>query len=181
MTYYWIGLVFSVHLFVTIAVLLSRSETMLAEYENYLLHLLPLAAATALIRTVVLRHLAYPNLKQVMNKGTVLQWKPLLLVLGTWPVYLLAWFLAIFRIPVSFLPTPKEPAGHGPNLFWIWPQILTMMALFVGIFVTHWISGFQNYLLLLAFTATLAIGQLGVLVQAWRESVNSKHNLTPAL
>jgi cellulose synthase (UDP-forming) len=170
MTYYWIGLVFVVHLLVTIGVLLSQSEATIAGYENYLLHLLPLAAATVLIRMVALRYHAYPSLKQVMRKGAVLQWKPLLLVLSTWPVYVLAWLLALLRVPLTYRPTAKQAAGRGPNVAWIWPQILTLVGLLAGGMVTVRTIDFRNYLLVLAFAASLAVVQLGVLVQAWREA-----------
>jgi cellulose synthase (UDP-forming) len=180
MTYYWIGLVFTLHLLTTIGVLFSQSEATLGEFQDYLLHLLPLAAATALIRMVVLRHHAHPTLKQVMGKGGVTQWKPLLLVLGTWPVYVLAWLMALLRLPVSFLSTPKQASGQGPNVAWIWPQILAIVGIVTGMIVTQWTPGFRYYLLVLAFAALLAAGQIGVLVQARREAVTFRLNGTVA-
>ena len=170
MTYYWIGLVFAIHLLATIGVLFGHSETALGEFQNYLLHLLPLAVATALIRMVVLRHHAYPTLKQVMGKGGVTQWKPLLLVLGTWPVYVLAWLMALLRVPVSFLPTPKRASSQGPNVAWIWPQMLAIVGIVTGMVVTQWTVGFRYYPLILAFAVVLVVGQIGVLVQARREA-----------
>lgn len=175
MTYYWIGLVLGIHLLMTLVVLFSQSITLLTEFENYLLYLLPLAVATALIRTIVLRHHAHPTLKLAMSKDAFTQWKPLLLVLGTWPVYVLAWILAMFRVPVSFQPTPKEATGHGPNIAWIWPQLISIIALAAGMTVLQLGVGFGNHLLVLAFAAAIIVCQLWVLLQAWherRESIN---------
>ncbi len=176
MTYYWIGIVFAAHLFVTIFVLFSRSETTLSSFENYLLHLLPLAAATALIRMVTLRYHAYPSLKEEMRKGVVLQWKPLLLVLGTWPVYVFAWLLALLRVPLGYRPTAKEAAKHGPNMLWVWPQILTVLGLLAGAVITLWTFGFRNDLLVLAIAAGLAVIQMWVLVYALYEGAMAQPN-----
>ena len=176
MTYYWIGLVFAAHLFTTMGVLFSRSETALAAYENYLLHLLPLAAASALIRIVALRYHAYPSLKQMMREGAIMQWKPLLLVLSTWPVYVLAWLLALLRVPLAYRPTAKQVAGLGPKVTWIWPQILAIVGLLLAGLATQSTIGFSNYPLVLASAAILALVQLGLLVEAWREAVAIRSN-----
>lgn len=176
MTYYWIGVVFAVHLFVTIAVLFSRSEAAMATYDDYLRHLLPLAATTVLIRVVALRYHAHPLLKEKMRKGIVLQWKPVVLILGTWPVYLLAWLLAVLRIPLSFRPTAKKAAGGGPNLSWISPQLVTVVAITAGILLVGRNFDFEKNLIVLACAAALVVTQMGVITYSFYESVMARFN-----
>lgn len=161
MTYYWIGLVMAIHLLLTIGMLLNPSPQVLADFQAYLLYLAPLALMTGLIRTVVLRHHAHPALRTLLGRRALLQSRPLLLVLGTWPVYTMAWFMAVLRIPMGYRPTGKRRAGNGAHPLWLWPQLVALLALLVGIVVLALNHG------LLAFPVVTAFSALMVLIQAW--------------
>jgi len=174
MTYYWIGIVFAVHLLVTIGVLFSQSALALANFQNYLLHLFPLAVVTALSRTVALRYLAYPTLKKKMSKSAALQWKPLVLVLGSWPVYSVAWLFALLRVPLDYRPTAKETVGHAPHTAWLWPQILAVVALVAGSLIAGLTTSIYEYLLVLVFVTGLVVIQILVLVFAIYEAVKTR-------
>jgi hypothetical protein len=54
------------------------------------------------------------------------------LVYATWPVYLLAWLMAVLRVPLAFRLTPKSPAGVLKP-WWLLPQLLTALLLGAGV------------------------------------------------
>ena len=54
------------------------------------------------------------------------------LVFATWPIYTLAWLMALLRIPLGFRPTPKTASG-GLNPVWLLPQFVSSFFLVVGI------------------------------------------------
>jgi cellulose synthase (UDP-forming) len=127
MTYYWIGLFTGAHILLTIGVLWSGSAVVLTWFENYLVHLAPLIGMTLLIRQLALRRWRHPSVGNL-----TLQWKPTVLVIATWPIYTLSWFMAIFRVPLRFQPTPKTAAGSlHPG--WVAPQIITTILLIAGL------------------------------------------------
>jgi cellulose synthase (UDP-forming) len=127
MTYYWIGLFTGAHVLLTVGVLWSGSAVALAWFEDYLVHLAPLIGMTLLIRQLALRRWRHPSFGKLN-----VQWKPTVLVFGTWPIYTLAWFMAIFRVPLRFQPTPKTATG-SLHPAWLLPQIITTALLMVGL------------------------------------------------
>ncbi len=127
-TKYWIGLVTFIHIALTIVFLFSNSSIGRAGFENYLLHLFPLAIADSIIRMLALRRWHYPSIEAINQRRAVA------LVYGTWPVYTLAWFMAIFRIPLRFRPTPKD--NGGIRGYWLAPQILAFLLLIGGVIYT---------------------------------------------
>lgn len=169
MTYYWIGPFVCTHLLLVLAALWHRSSESLAEYQDYLLHLLPLMAITLLIRQLALRRWCHPSL------GSSLQWKPVALVYATWPVYTLAWVMAVLRVPLSFRPTPKTAAG-SLNLSWLLPQTLTTLLLFAGLSYVLFTGITQSYGIILVFATALAMPQLLLFNPRWLAAGNRPVN-----
>ncbi|HSK67619.1 MAG TPA: cellulose synthase catalytic subunit [Anaerolineales bacterium] len=125
MTKYWIGPVIGLHLFATIAVLISASALDRMTFHQYLIHLAPVAFLDLLIRHLSLlywRHSSTP-------KTSLLH--AVVLVYATWPVYMLAWLMALIRLPLAFRPTPKSLTG-GLNPLWLLPQALVIFFLVLG-------------------------------------------------
>ena len=58
-----------------------------------------------------------------------------MLVYASWPIYLLAWTLAVLRLPVGFRPTPKS-GDTQLNILWLMPQLVTLVLLLVGEYQT---------------------------------------------
>jgi cellulose synthase (UDP-forming) len=125
MTYYWLGVVIALHLLVTALALFSNERAFVVEFEEYLIHLMPLAAMVLLIRLLALRKWG----RRTVHRN--LQWKPVLLVFVTWPIYTLAWLMAMLRVPLQFRPTPKTPAGTL-DVKWIVIPLLSALLLTSG-------------------------------------------------
>jgi cellulose synthase (UDP-forming) len=156
MTYYWIGLFTGAHVLLTIAVLLSGSAVDLTWFEKYLLHLAPLLGMTLLIRQLALRRWRHPSLGKMK-----LQWKPTILVFATWPIYMLSWFMAIFRIPLRFQPTPKTSTG-SLHVVWVLPQIVTTMLLLTGLLFSLAVTKAVN-VVVFGFALGQIVAQLSLL------------------
>jgi hypothetical protein len=88
-----------------------------------------------------------------------LQGNPMALVYGTWPIYTLAWFMALLRIPLGFRPTPKTRSGRL-NPSWLAPQIITSLLLIIGLGYTLFSKNGMDYLLVLAFATAQVTVQL---------------------
>lgn len=126
MTYYWIGPVVFLHLLATIIALFSRNEATLATFQSYLRHLAPLGLAMMVIRQLALRRWRHRSLKPNY------QIKPIVLVFGSWPVYTLAWLMALVRVPLRFRLTPKSQSG-SLNPAWMLPQTAVSLLLLWGL------------------------------------------------
>jgi cellulose synthase (UDP-forming) len=143
MTKYWIGPIIGFHLFATIAVMILGDFATRWAYHLYLRHLAALVIADMAIRYTALqiwRHDTTPN--------TALM-RAVALVYATWPIYLLAWLMALLRIPLKFRPTPKEATG-GLKPLWLLPQFLAIILLSAGILYTVLVLGHPLSLLLTA-------------------------------
>lgn len=125
MTYYWIGSVVALHLLATLGVVLAGNETAVRHFETYLMHLAPLGIITLLIRQLALRRWRHNSISPNY------QIKPLVLVYGTWPIYTVAWLMALLRVPLGFRATPKSASG-GLNPRWLLPQFGVLALLLVG-------------------------------------------------
>jgi hypothetical protein len=147
MTKYWIGPAIGLHLFATIAVLIWGSVPVRDAFHQYLLHLAPLAVADTLIRMIAFRLYRHP----VTPKTSLAQ--AVALVYATWPIYMLAWVMALLRLPLGFKPTPKR----GTDVLhpvWLLPQITALLLLLGGILYTVIVSKHPLSVLLL-----VAVGQ----------------------
>ncbi|HNB54770.1 MAG TPA: glycosyltransferase family 2 protein, partial [Anaerolineales bacterium] len=153
MTYYWIGLFTVAHLIQTLLVLWSGSVTALERFESYLFHLAPLIGMTLLIRQLALRRWSHPSIQRLK-----LQWKPTVLVFATWPIYTVAWLMAIFRIPLRFQSTPKSITGQPPVTS-VLPQLITSFLLLGGLVYTYF-STQTFHVLVFGFALAQIVGQL---------------------
>lgn len=153
MTYYWLGPVICIHLFVTIGHLLWGNSDTLANFQQYLIHLLPLSLVALIIRLLALRRWHH----RTMNRNW--QWRPITLVYGTWPIYTVAWLMAILRVPLGFQPTPKTATGEL-SILWLAPQFITSLLLVTGLYYGYSVSGLSFPLLVGGFAAAQAAIQL---------------------
>jgi cellulose synthase (UDP-forming) len=153
MSYYWLGSVVCIHIFVTLIALLGGSNDFRAGFYQYLTHLLPLSIMTLIIRLLALRRWSHEALQRNM------QWKPIALVFVTWPIYTIAWLMALLRLPLAFRPTPKTRAG-GLNPLWLTPQLITSLLLLIGLYNVLVIEDEVHYLLISGFAISQAVIQL---------------------
>ena len=98
---------------------------------------------------------------------TRILWRPMILVMATWPVYLLGLVLTILRVPLDYRPTPKAK-GKNLALLWLLPQAAAATAL-VSLIATHLTSP----PILLLFAAFQVISQVSVLVIGLSERLSS--------
>jgi uncharacterized membrane protein len=96
-----------------------------SDVEDYLLHYLPLAIMFFAIRRLARRLWRHPA------TPTALEWRGILLVYATWPVYTLAWTMALLRAPLRFRLTPKR--ASDPQRLWLVPQALFAVLLTAGV------------------------------------------------
>ncbi len=161
MTKYWIGAVVGLHLFATIIVLVFANAPERMAFHQYLHHLAPLAFMDLLIRYVSLlywRHSSIPKTSLI---------HAVILVYATWPVYLLAWFMALIRLPLAFRPTPKRVTG-GLNPLWLVPQAIVILLLLLGGLYTVIVKGHPPSLLLI-FAVAQGFLQLALFTK-WLQS-----------
>ena len=128
MTYYWAGLVSAIHLIFTAGVLIGGERVAVVDLQQYLLHLLPLTVVAFGIRIIALRCWRHPSVPNAV------QWRGIVLIQSTWPVYTLAWFMAILRVPLEYRITPKR-VSHDRRWNWLAPQICTSLILFGAVVV----------------------------------------------
>ena len=160
MTYYWFGLVVCIHLFAALFVLFSNNPQVMAGFEGYLLHLLPVASMVLLIRLLALRRWRHASIH------SNLQWKPVILVFATWPIYTLAWLMALLRVPLRFRPTPKTRGGTL-HPAWLVTQISCTLLLISGL-IYHFAMPQEHYCLLsLGFAFALIASHLLFFWQCW--------------
>jgi len=156
-TKYWIGPFIFVHLAVTIGVLLGGDVTARAGLQQYFLYLTPLVVADMLIRQLALRRWRHPSILG----GSM--WRAVTLIYATWPVYTLAWIMAVLRLPLSFRPTPKD-SGAGVNPLWVLPQLVSAALIIWGIIrIVTFTENYSSSLLLFGFAIGLVFPQIGLL------------------
>jgi cellulose synthase/poly-beta-1,6-N-acetylglucosamine synthase-like glycosyltransferase len=124
LTNYWIGPVILAHLMFAILALFSKSPAMVSQFNDYLLHLAPLMVIAIIIRFLALYYVA--------PTGNRFVWRGIALVYFTWPVYSLAWIMALLRIPLKFQPTPKSPSERI-HMVWLLPQVMAAGSLIAGV------------------------------------------------
>ena len=142
MTKYWIGPAVAFHLFATIAILIFEDFETRARFHAYLYHLMPLVVFDVIIRHLALRLYSHEE----MPKNSLI--RAVTLVYATWPIYLVAWIMAVLRLPLGFRSTPKSVSGNL-NPLWLVPQILAIGLLAAGIAYTVLYIGHPVSILLL--------------------------------
>lgn len=155
MTYYWAGPFFLLHLITTTAALLWPTDTVIHAYQDYLIHFTPMALMTLVIRTLALRRWRHPSLQ------TSFQWKPIALVFATWPIYTVAWVMAVLRVPLKFRPTPKSHSGNFQPV-WLVPQFASVLLLLLGILIAIVSGNGFAYPLVLLVAAGQLLPQLAL-------------------
>ncbi|MCA9929889.1 MAG: glycosyltransferase [Anaerolineales bacterium] len=166
MTYYWIGPVVLLHLLTTLVVLLKGDHDGLNSYQNYLIHLAPLTFMTMIIRSLALRRWKHRSI------SPNLQIKPMALVYATWPIYALAWIMAILRVPLGFRATPKSANGTVKPR-WMLPQMVTIVLLSIGLLISP--ITLTNFQLLLVFGFVISqVVAHSVLLGQWMHASMAK-------
>jgi hypothetical protein len=84
---------------------------------------------------------------------TAVEWRGILLVYATWPVYTLAWAMALLRAPLRFRMTPKR--ASDPQRLWLLPQALFAVLLAAGAIYALFAEGDRQTLLIAS-----ALGQV---------------------
>jgi cellulose synthase (UDP-forming) len=157
MTRYWIGPVVAAHMFATIAVLIFGDAATRQAFHSYLYHIAPLLAADTVIRYLGLykwRHHTLPRTSLL---------RAVVLVYATWPIYLLAWLMALLRVNLAFRPTPKSMQGRLHPV-WLMPQGIAVLLLFGGLLFTVLVKDHRPSLLLL-FALAQGVLQLFFLIR----------------
>ena len=126
MTYYWAGPVAAVHMVFTVAVLLGGAAVAQVDLQLYVVHLIPLLVVALAVRLMALVCWRHPSVRVVPL------WRSVALVFTTWPVYTLAWIMAVFRVPLGFRETPKLKSRRTPWA-WLMPQLLACCGLLAAI------------------------------------------------
>jgi cellulose synthase (UDP-forming) len=129
MTYYWIGPLVTIHLVLLLALLFGGSHLSHESWEQYIIHILPLTAAAILTRQVALMVWKHPSIPRS------LLWRAVCLVYATWPVYMVAWTMAVLQVPLAFRATPKKADG-GVKFAWLVPQVVSFVLLTAGVLYT---------------------------------------------
>ncbi|MGE5861692.1 MAG: glycosyltransferase family 2 protein [Ignavibacteria bacterium] len=165
MTYYLAGPLILVHLIFTIMALFSRQINL--HYAEYLLRAMPFVFMFFLIQV----YAKYFYFIKEKKKGFNIE--GLLLVLGTWPVYTLAFIAAILNIQIPFISTPKAPSKTG-SMKIILPQIIIIAALLSGIIYT-----FINYidylsLITISFALIMILLHWGIFFATWESFKGTK-------
>jgi cellulose synthase/poly-beta-1,6-N-acetylglucosamine synthase-like glycosyltransferase len=158
MTKYWIGPVVGMHLFATVAVLIFADAPFRDAFHDYLIYLSPLVGCDVLIRYIALQTWKHPSIARTSLTRAVS------LVYATWPIYMVAWLMAILRLPLPFRPTPKGLERRTSNPIWLLPQGLALALLTAGILYTIFVSGHQPSILVV-FAILQGILQLALLYQ----------------
>jgi cellulose synthase (UDP-forming) len=165
-TKYLIGPVIFIHLAIAIAVMFSDSNAARATLQQYFIYLTPLALVDMVIRYLALRKWRHPSI------DTSSLWRAVVLVYVTWPIYTLAWIMAVLHLPLSFRPTPKSSEGRV-SLWWVFPQLATVLLLWGGIVHSITTTGeYRSYWILYGIVACLAISQVGLVRPLLRSLLN---------
>jgi cellulose synthase (UDP-forming) len=158
-TKYWIGPAVLLHLVISGGAVLFAAAPTQALVQEYLLHLAPLLIIDLWIRREALRLWRHPSVPAIVPL------RALALVYFSWPVYSLAWIMAVLRIPLRFWPTPKSPASRL-NPIYLLPQAVASLALLVGLVLALAVQrGFTFYTLLVVVAAQM--GLQGWLIGSW--------------
>jgi cellulose synthase/poly-beta-1,6-N-acetylglucosamine synthase-like glycosyltransferase len=157
MTKYWIGPVVAAHMFATIAILIFGEAASRNAFHDYLIHITPLVLCDTVIRYLGL----YKWRHNTLQRTSLL--RAVTLVYATWPIYLSAWLMALFRIDKSFQPTPKRKHLRLHPL-WLDPQFFAIILLFIGLLYTVIVKDHRPSILLI-FAILQGLLQLSFLIQ----------------
>ena len=169
MTYYLAGPVIFFHLVLTVIALFSR--TFNQEFSSYIVHSIPFLIIFFIIQ-VYIKIFYFLKKKSKAGLGGYL-----FVYLGTWPVYTLAFILALFRIKIPFISTPKEHSKKG-LIKLIIPQIATASILFAGIIYNFIFNAGFHSLIIIPFALILILIHSGVFYGVWENFKFRKKKLS---
>lgn len=124
-TYYLIGLAIAINLFLPIIFLFTGIWAVEQPIQGYVARLVPFVTMFILIHLLSQRWMRHPS-----ERG--LQWRGMLLKLGTWPIYLLALAFAVVGVKVPYLPTAKT-RQRGNFLALVLPHLAVIVLSLAGI------------------------------------------------
>ena len=124
MTYYLAGPIVFLHILLTIFALYSRPFNL--EFTSYISHSAPFILLFFFTQAYI--KIFY----YIKEKKKGFHLSGYLLVLGSWPIYTVAFLSALFRIEIPFISTPKEIASKS-FIKLIIPQLVIVGVLIVGI------------------------------------------------
>ena len=168
MTRYWIGPAIGLHLLATIAILIFGTPSASIAFHQYLIQIAPLVVCDALIRFFAMRTWQHPDTPKTSLTRAIA------LIYATWPIYMLAWFMAVLRLPLPFRSTPKSGSKLSP--IWLLPQFITVVLLAIGMLFTVFVGGHQISILLL-FAILQSALQLIILAQWFSSDVGLREGL----
>jgi cellulose synthase (UDP-forming) len=109
-TYYLIGPVFLAHCLIAVLVLTSGGVSSREAFSQYLLFSLPFAGTVIWVRRLAL------GLWHAISSTVKSNWRGYLHTFLQWPVYTLAFLLALLRVRVGHIATPKVSEGRARPL-----------------------------------------------------------------
>jgi len=155
-TYYWIGPVTALHMAFTVGVLLAGEAVARVNLGEYIVHFLPLVACTLAIRLAALWTFRHPSVRMVPL------WRAFMLIYSSWPIYTLAWFMAVLRVPLEFRLTPKARNGRT-DWNWLAPQALASAAIAMSLLAALIAGTTPHVEILLGFCVVQALPQIVLL------------------
>ncbi len=173
MTYYLAGPVVLLHIILTIVALYSREFNL--EFSQYITHAIPFLFLFLVIQ-VYIKIFYY-----IKEKKKGFHISGYMLVLGTWPVYTVAFLSALFGIKIPFIATPKDKSSRD-FLELIIPQSTAILILTAGII--YKIINFEDLysLAIILFATSLILIHYAIFYGTWehflhKKKVNKKENI----
>lgn len=158
MSYYLLGPVIAAHLLVAFAVIVAGNTVARQNFEQYLVSLFLLCLLVLLIRYVALRCWRNPA------TGATNFVRAVILVYSTWPVYTLAWLMAVLRVPLAFRPTPKGSNGVLKPL-WLFPQFAQIILLTIALSYSFFVNREPPSIVLIVFLLSQIVLQAALFFQ----------------
>ena len=167
-TFYFGGVPMLINLLLPIVFLFFALWAVEMPFRGYVTHLLPFAVLFLAIHVLAQRWMRHSS-----EYG--LQWRGMLLKLGTWPVYVLALCYAIVGRKVIWLPTPKTRSRSGAPML-VLPQLLIVL-FSVAAIVWGWnspVRDFEGTQLMIFFASLNCILTLPTIPVALAEAVRGR-------
>lgn len=155
-TYYLIGAVFLGHALIAASLLTFGPPLARAAFSEYLLHSLPFAVSVLLVRRAALAR--WPGSKPTSLSAN---WRGYVHTFLMWPIYTLALVLAVLRIRMPHISTPKERSQRAHPLLVV-PQVVLMGLLVAAVAIR--VS--QGLVATDVFPILFALGAAGIQVFA---------------
>jgi cellulose synthase (UDP-forming) len=160
-TYYFVGVPIAINTILPIIFLFFGIWAVEMPFRSYFIHLIPFIVLFLLIHVFAQRWMRDPK-----ERG--LQWRGMLLKVGTWPVYILALLFSISGVKVPYLPTAKN-RQKKISLWMVIPHItivlLSVSAIIYGL--NSPLSNFDGTKLMVFFAALNSLLMLPTIASAF--------------